>query len=73
MSIDLEDKSYKSKPNKIEYLVVEKDKNKQWCQSCGSEGVEGLEEEDKLEILGNLLECEANGGDGDELGDVEDN
>ena len=35
--------------------------------------MEGLEEEDKLEILGNLLECEANGGDGDELGDVEDN
>ena len=30
-----------------------------------------MEEEDKLEILGNLLECWANGGDGDKLGDVE--
>ena len=30
-----------------------------------------MEEEDKLEILGNLLECWTNGGDGDELGDVE--
>jgi hypothetical protein len=29
--------------------------------------VEGLEEEDELEVLGNLLECRANRGDGDEL------
>jgi hypothetical protein len=34
--------------------------------------VEGLEEEDELEVLGNLLECWANRGDGDELGDVEE-
>ena len=33
--------------------------------------MEGLKEENKLEILGNLLECWAYGGDGDELGDVE--
>ena len=33
--------------------------------------MEGLEEEDKLEILGNLLESWANGGDRDEPGDVE--
>ena len=30
-----------------------------------------MEEEDKLEILGNLLECWTKGGDGNELGDVE--
>ena len=53
------------------YFVIKQNKNEQRCKSCGSEGVEGLEEEDKLEILGNLLECWTNGGDGDELGDVE--
>jgi hypothetical protein len=31
-----------------------------------------LEEEDELEVLGNLLEGWANRGDGDELGDVEE-
>ena len=31
-----------------------------------------MEEEDELEVLGNLLECWANRGDGDELGDVEE-
>ena len=30
-----------------------------------------MEEEDEFEVLGNLLECGANRGDGDELGDVE--
>ena len=31
-----------------------------------------MEEEDELEVLGNLLECWANRGDGDELGDIEE-
>ena len=31
-----------------------------------------MKEENKLEILGNLLECWTNGRDGDELGDVEE-
>ena len=31
-----------------------------------------MEEEDELEVLGNLLECWTNRGDGDELGDVEE-
>ena len=30
-----------------------------------------LEEEDELEVLGNLLECWAKRGDGDELSSVE--
>ena len=33
--------------------------------------MEGLEEEDELEVLGDLLELGAQRGDGDELGDVE--
>ena len=37
------------------YLVVEKAENKKRSKSCGSEGVEGLEEEDTLEVLVNLL------------------
>ena len=35
--------------------------------------MEGLEEEDELEVLGNILECWANRGDGDELGDIKNN
>ena len=34
--------------------------------------MEGLEEEDELEVLGDHLESWANRGDGDELGDVEE-
>ena len=34
--------------------------------------MEGLEEEDELEVLGDHLESWAKRGDGDELGDVED-
>ena len=32
-----------------------------------------MEEEDELEVLGNILECWANRGDGDELGDIKNN
>ena len=42
-------------PPKLLYLVIKADKNKERCNPCGSEGVEGLEEEDTLEVLVNLL------------------
>ena len=54
------------------YFVVKNGENKKRSQSCGSEGVEGLEEEDELEVLGNLLESEANRGDCEEPWDVEE-
>ena len=34
--------------------------------------MKGLEEENELQILGDLLEVRSNRGDGDKLGDVED-
>ena len=42
------------------YFVIKNGENKYRSKSCGSEGMEGLEEEDELEVLGNLLESEAN-------------
>ena len=47
-------------PTKLLYLVIKADKNEERCNPCGSEGVEGLEEEDELEVLGNLLESKTN-------------
>ena len=38
-----------------DYFVVEKDKNEKRRQASCGEGVEGLEEENELEVLGNLL------------------
>ena len=55
-----------------DYFVVEKDKNEKRCQSSRGEGVEGLEEENELEVLGNLLKLWTNRRDRDELGDVEE-
>ena len=55
-----------------DYFVVEKDKNEKRRQSSRGEGVEGLEEENKLEVLGNLLKLWTNRRDRDELGDVEE-
>ena len=37
------------------YFVVEKDKNEKRRQSSCGEGVKGLEEENELEVLRNLL------------------
>ena len=54
-----------------DYFVVEKDKNEKRRQSSRGEGMEGLEEENKLEILRNLLESETNTGEGDTLGNIE--
>ena len=54
------------------YFVVEKDKNEKRRQSSCGEGVEGLEEKDELEVLGNLLKLWTNRRDRDELGDVEE-
>ena len=34
--------------------------------------MKGLEEENELQVLGDLLEVRADRGDGDKLGDVED-
>ena len=56
----------------INYLVVETAEDDKGSKPSGSEGVEGLEEEDKLEVLRNLLEFWTKRGDGDKLGDVED-
>ena len=55
-----------------DYFVVEKDKNEKRRQSSRGEWVEGLEEENKLEVLGNLLKLWTNRRDRDELGDVEE-
>ena len=52
------------------YLIVKGDENEKRAKSSCSEGVEGLEEEDELEVLGNLLEFWAKRRDGDELGSV---
>ena len=55
-----------------DYFVFEKDKNEKRRQSSCGEGVEGLEEENELEVLGNLLKLWTNRRDRDELGDVEE-
>ena len=53
------------------HLVVKKHKDAEGCEARGGEGVEGLEEEDELEVEGDGLEVGAQGRDRDELGDVE--
>ena len=54
------------------HLVVEEDKYTEGSQARGCKRVKGLEEENELQILRDLLKVQANGWDGDELGDVED-
>ena len=53
------------------HLVVKKDEDTERREAGGGEGVEGLEEEDELEVEGDGLEVGAQGRDRDELGDVE--
>ena len=53
------------------YFVIKNGENKYRSKSCGSEGMEGLEEEDELEVLGNLLESEANREDWEDPWDIE--
>ena len=54
------------------YLVVEDYEKKKRKNSCCCERVKHLEEEDELEVLRDHLERGTDWGDGDELGDVED-
>ena len=54
------------------HLVVEEDKYTEGSQARGCKRVKGLEEENELQILRDLLKARPNGWDGDELGDVED-
>ena len=54
-----------------EYLIIHHREDQEWNQACCGQGMECLEEEKKLDILGDLLKSEAKGEDGDELGDVE--
>ena len=53
------------------HLVVKKDEDTERRQAGGGEGVEGLEEEDELEVEGDGLQVGAQRRDRDELGDVE--
>jgi hypothetical protein len=56
----------------VTYPIVENTKYDERSQPCGGERVECLEEENKPEILRNLLECETNTGEGDILGNIEE-
>ena len=64
--------SSKHQPLKMNNLIIQADENKKRTQPSGGEWVEGLEEEDKLEILRILLESWTNGRDGDEFHNIQD-
>ena len=56
----------------IFHLVVEEEQYTERSQARSGQWMKSLEEENELQVLGDLLEVGANRWDGDEFGDVED-
>ena len=56
----------------IFHLVVEEEKYAERREASRCKRMKSLEEENELQVLGDLLEVGSERRDGDELGDVED-